>query len=569
LATTFTNQTQGQNGVFGKTQGSQGIVSSIGWDLGSSLRTITNSYTLSGLFTSNTPITATLSWLRQVSMNTNSSSANATDIAEANLDLQVYRINSDGSLNSLVGSSESSYNVTEHLSFTLPTTGYYAVSVRYNNNSFDNTGTWGTGTNTQDYGIAWRSSSSEDIYWQSGTWDNDSSWNTLPNGTGASATSSSVAVNTIFGDGSPSQSTISTFIDGGQYSRGLTFQSGNTTLEGTNNATLYLGQNGINIENTTTGNVTLGSLTEININADQTWNNKSSQTLSVLGQISGNANLTVNNTSSSAEVILGKLNHNGNFQNSGLGNTTVTQEINNQVDSVTQSGAGKLTLNAVNTYTGLTTVNNGTLSVNGSIASSSLTTASNTGTLKGNGTVGNTLITSSGTINPGNSIGLLTIDGDLTWDINGNYNWEIYDASQTAGIGYDSINVLGSLDLSLLSTSNFNINLWSLSSSSPDSNGNAINFDMNQSYLWTIVSTETGITGFDPAFFDINTLAFNGTSGFGNDLNGSFSLSVQDSDLVLAYNAVPEPSAIALISLSACYFWLRKIARRKKNNNFQ
>jgi hypothetical protein len=92
---------------------------------------------------------------------------------------------------------------------------------------------------------------------------------------------------------------------------------------------------------------------------------------------------------------------------------------------------------------------------------------------------------------------------------------------------------------------------------------------MNQSYLWTIVSTETGITGFDPAFFDINTLAFNGTSGFGNDLNGSFSLSVQDSDLVLAYNAVPEPSAIALISLSACYFWLRKIARRKKNNNFQ
>ena len=50
------------------------------------------------------------------------------------------------------------------------------------------------------------------------------------------------------------------------------------------------------------------------------------------------------------------------------------------------------------------TVNGGTLSVNGSIASSSLTTVNAGGTLGGNGTVGNTTI-NGGTLAPGNSIG--------------------------------------------------------------------------------------------------------------------------------------------------------------------
>ena len=58
-------------------------------------------------------------------------------------------------------------------------------------------------------------------------------------------------------------------------------------------------------------------------------------------------------------------------------------------------------LSGVNTYTGATTVNLGTLEVDGSIATSSLTTVNSGGTLIGIGTVGNTQINSGGIFAPG------------------------------------------------------------------------------------------------------------------------------------------------------------------------
>lgn len=563
LGATFTNQTLGQRGLEGKLQGSQGLVQSLGWDFGSTLLSGTNSYMLSGLFSSNSTFTGTLSWLRQVSMNTESGDANATDIAEANLNLKIWTMNPDGSVGSLVGSSESTYNLTEHLQFQLPTTGYYALGVEYLNNNFNNTGNWGSGTNSQNYGVAWRGTSTENIYWQGGDWDNEGSWNTQATGSGDSTANSSVAVSTIFGDGSPAQTSASTTIDGSQYTKGLRFQSAQVTIEGTNNANLSIGVNGIVVDNSTTGTVTLAPGTSVTLLGDQTWNNDSSHTLEVLGQVSGFGKLSISNTSSGAEVNLGALSYSGAFENKGLGATKVNETIGTSISSVSQSGGGRLELNAVNSYTGNTSVSGGELSVNGSIASSSLTTVLTTGTLKGSGIAGNTLISGFGTINPGNSPGLLTIDGDLTWDINGNYNWEIYDASGVAGIGYDSIYVTGTLDLSLLSDPNdFSINLWSLSGLNPDESGNAINFNPNADYFWTIVSTDNGIVGFNPDFFDINTIANNETTGFSNSLNGAFSISANSNDLILEYNTVPEPHPIALLLITAGFFWARNIYKK-------
>jgi autotransporter-associated beta strand protein len=89
-----------------------------------------------------------------------------------------------------------------------------------------------------------------------------------------------------------------------------------------------------------------------------------------------------------------------------------------------QNSANTLTLSGANTYTGATTVSAGTLSVNGSIASSSLTTVNPGGTLGGNGTVGNTTI-DGGTLSPGNSIGTLTVAGNLVLTVASTYMVEV------------------------------------------------------------------------------------------------------------------------------------------------
>jgi autotransporter-associated beta strand protein len=64
-------------------------------------------------------------------------------------------------------------------------------------------------------------------------------------------------------------------------------------------------------------------------------------------------------------------------------------------------GTGALMLTGANTYTGATTVNAGTLEVDGSTASSSLLTVNTGGMLIGTGTVGNTRINSGGVFAPG------------------------------------------------------------------------------------------------------------------------------------------------------------------------
>ena len=107
---------------------------------------------------------------------------------------------------------------------------------------------------------------------------------------------------------------------------------------------------------------------------------------------------------------------------------------------VVKTGGGTLILSATNTYTGTTTVNAGTLSVNGAIASSTVTVNSG-GILGGNGTVGPTTIASGGALAPGNSIGTITVGGNLTFNAGSSYNVEV---SPSAA---DRTNVTGSATL--------------------------------------------------------------------------------------------------------------------------
>jgi outer membrane autotransporter protein len=81
---------------------------------------------------------------------------------------------------------------------------------------------------------------------------------------------------------------------------------------------------------------------------------------------------------------------------------------------VVQLGTGRTVLTAGSTYSGPTYVLGGTLSVNGSIASSPVFVDFG-GTLGGTGVVGPTTILAGGTLSPGNSVGTLTVNGNLVF----------------------------------------------------------------------------------------------------------------------------------------------------------
>jgi autotransporter-associated beta strand protein len=147
---------------------------------------------------------------------------------------------------------------------------------------------------------------------------------------------------------------------------------------------------------------------------------------------------------------------------------------------VVQFGTGKTILTAASTYSGPTYVLGGTLSVNGSIASSVFVDAG--GTLRGNGTVGPATILAGGTLSPGNSVGTLTVNGNLVFAAASFY------LVQVQGNTADRVNVSGTATLAgTVGVSNLGGNL---------------------THSYTIVSASAGLNGTFNAFAAANLPAF-------------------------------------------------------------
>lgn len=156
------------------------------------------------------------------------------------------------------------------------------------------------------------------------------------------------------------------------------------------------GQLGLSAANALSSNaaVTLtGTGSQIGLSADQR-----------IGSLAGTAGTSIyvdqgvtltTGTSNTSSVFA------GNFGSNGAGN-------------LVKIGSGGLSLSATSNYSGTTTVQAGSLIVNGSIAASSLTTVEAGAALGGGGRVGATTVKDGGTLAAGAPVGTLHIDGNLT-----------------------------------------------------------------------------------------------------------------------------------------------------------
>lgn len=198
---------------------------------------------------------------------------------------------------------------------------------------------------------------------------------------------------------------------------------------------LVLGHNGSSVGTQSGGDVTITNLSH------QDGGSGSSYTLTG-GSLT--ANRIFNNTATAADFTF---NLNGGTLKSGAGTTNLIDEAgrggaeitvllgtgNTIIDTTassaaiirplgdmpsvagafTKAGDNSLTLTETSSYTGATTVNGGTLVINGSISTSILTTVNSGATLGGIGTVGTASVLANGTLAPGNSIGTLNFSDTL------------------------------------------------------------------------------------------------------------------------------------------------------------
>ncbi|MEI7781005.1 MAG: choice-of-anchor D domain-containing protein, partial [Planctomycetota bacterium] len=369
----------------------------------------------------------------------------------------------------------------------------------------------------------------------------------------------------IFGGGLSGTTTVNatTFAN---TSGGLTkINSGTLTLSGTNT---YTGQTTVNGGVLAAGIANaFGSSAPLAVNSGTVNLGGFSQSV---GALSGSAGTLITTSTGAGSATLTTTFASGTFEFVG----SITNNVSGTV-AFTKAGAGTLTLNGVNSYTGATTVTAGQLQIGsaGSINTSSGITINGAtaefkynsataltkpitftaGTLSGTGTIGTAVtVGTSDILSPGNSPGSQSFTSGLTFAPGGKYVWEINNwTSGSAGTNYDQLVVSGSvLDITAQATSGstFTIALTSLTAGNVA--GAVPGFSGTAGTSFTIATSSAGITGFDKSKFSIDQSAFTNTlptnAGFWLSTNGGSTSLILNYAPSATYNLSAAASATAI-----------------------
>jgi fibronectin-binding autotransporter adhesin len=283
-------------------------------------------------------------------------------------------------------------------------------------------------------------------------------------------------------------------------------------------------------------------------------------TSATFGGLKGSRDLALTNISASPAAVALTVGNN-NTDASYSGNLTGS-------GSLIKVGTATQTLFGNNTYSGATSVVGGTLAVNGSLASSSLAVGTNA-TLDGTGTIaGDTTI--QGTHNPGNSPGIQSFGGNLTYSGGASVvNWELSANTTTNAANpnaiFDTVVVAG--NLSFNGITNLNLNFRPAGSEVVWSDP-----------FWQTSKTGTGgwliydVAGATNNFSNLKLAASNWQDGAGNFFNSvlgssTFSLYRNGSDIFLNYTTstvtTPEPSSGVAMAVCAILGGVGFLVRRR------